>query len=203
VKALTKLQVDSLLKRPGFHRVSQSLYLNVTENGRGSFVYRYWDGRLKKNRDLGLGSYGVVTLAEARNSVIDYNRLRHRGVDPISHKRKTRTENQLKSVTFDHCAKQYLADHSAKWKNEKHRQQWKNTLETYASPHIGPLPVGAVDTHHVIDLLKPIWKSRTETASRVRGRIEKVLDWATVKTGPPSKNIDQGKILPDGEDISN
>jgi integrase len=110
--------------------------------------------------------------------------MRFDGIDPIEARRAQREQKSLdaaKSMTFDACAAAYIDAHKAGWRNEKHFDQWSNTLNTYAGPVFGSLPVQAVDVGLVMKALEPIWQTKSETASRVRGRIESVLDWATVR----------------------
>ncbi|UUZ52076.1 hypothetical protein LP420_06320 [Massilia sp. B-10] len=105
------------------------------------------------------------------------------GVDPLDQRRAARNAHALdeaKRITFDECAKAYIDAHRGSWKNPKHVHQWENTIATYASPLIGALPVAAVDTDLVVKVLRPIWRDKTETAVRLRGRIEAILGWATV-----------------------
>jgi hypothetical protein len=108
-------------------------------------------------------------------------------VDPLRQKQQKVESDRLSAaseMTFNACAQACIAGHRAGWRNEKHAKQWASTLATYAAPVIGALPVAAVDTAHIIKILQPIWQSRTETATRLRSRIESVLDWATVfRTG--------------------
>jgi integrase len=167
------------------------LYLQVSLGKDGvtkSWVFRYMrDGRA---RQMGLGAVsldrrdGLVTLAMARDKAFEARRALSLGQDPLALKIAKRTAlkiEEAKSITFKDCAEKYIETHEASWRNSKHRHQWKTTLETYAFPLIGSLPVSAVDTDLVYRILDPIWKTRTETASRLRGRIESVLDWATVR----------------------
>ena len=133
---------------------------------------------------MGLGSLDAVSLAEAREKAAECRKLRDQGKDPI----ETRTAHRAsaaaelaKAMTFDQCAERYIAAHRAGWRNPKHAAQWQNTLATYVSPEFGRLPVQAVDVGLVIKVLEPIWSTKPETASRVRGRIEAVLDWAAAR----------------------
>jgi integrase len=128
---------------------------------------------------MGLGSTKLASLAEARDMAIDARRLLRQGVDPIENSKVARAE-VVRAVTFRECAESYIRDQAPKWKNPKHRAQWQSTLETYAYPVFGDLPVGLVDVGLVLKALKPIWLSKTETAGRLRGRIEAVIDSATV-----------------------
>jgi integrase len=110
--------------------------------------------------------------------------MRLDGIDPIEARRAKHGQRKLeaaKGMTFDACAAAYLDAHSDSWRNAKHRDQWRNTLSSYASPVFGSLPVQSVDVSLMMKALEPIWKTKSETASRVRGRIEAVLDWATVR----------------------
>ncbi|OFZ85781.1 MAG: integrase [Betaproteobacteria bacterium RBG_16_64_18] len=172
-----------LSKQPGMHAVGDppGLYLLVFEGGR-SWILRYsFAGR---RRDLGLGSYTDLTLAQARDRARAQRQLILQGIDPIEAKRELRDVRLLaatKRVSFAHCVDGYLDAHGDGWKNAKHRMQWRSTLETYAGPVIGDMNVASVDTGLVLQILEPIWKTKTETASRVRGRIESVLDWARVR----------------------
>jgi integrase len=135
-----------------------------------------------KARWMGLGPYPTFGLAEARARALDARQLRHDGVDPINQRRKTREQSRLDAArltTFKACAEFFLADHRTKWKSAKHAAQWPSTLKEYAYPVIGGLPVQEIDTALVLKVLRPIWSTKTETASRLRGRIESVLDYAT------------------------
>jgi integrase len=121
-------------------------------------------------------------LAEARQKALDARKLLIDGINPLTAKKKTQIAAALASarmMTFDQCAEAYILAHKAGWKNAKHGDQWTNTLNTYASPVFGHLPVAEIDTGLVVKCLAPIWETKTETASRVRGRIESVLGWAT------------------------
>jgi integrase len=123
-------------------------------------------------------------LEEARAECQKQRSQIRNGIDPVAEKRKAKQERlvaQAKAMTFAECVDAYLDAHEDSWKNTKHRQQWRNTLEGYANPIFGALPVGEVDTGLVMKALEPIWKGKTETATRLRGRIEQVLDWATVR----------------------
>lgn len=178
---LTQMQV-SRLKEPGLHGDGAGLWLKVTDHGSKSWILRYtFQGR---ERWTGLGPYPDVSLAEARDKALLLRRQVREGTDPVQLKKETRAQavaDAAKTVTFDWCAEQYIAAHKAGWKNPKHADQWVNTIETYASPEIGKLSVDKVDTPHVMRILDPIWATKAETASRLRGRLESVLDWATVR----------------------
>lgn len=188
-KELTALTV-SKLKEDGRHAVGgvAGLHLRISGGSR-SWVLRLvlspGDSSSPGRRaDIGLGGYPEVSLAEARDRARELRRKAREGVDPVAERRqvKARQVRQIqKAKTFAECAQAYLVSHRASWKNAKHGQQWASTLETYANPMIGRHPVAEVDTTDILGILEPIWLTKTETASRLRGRIESVLDWATVR----------------------
>jgi len=136
-----------------------------------------------RTRDMGLGSFPGVSLATARELADKFRKLVKEGVDPIEHRRAVRAAQRVataKNLTFDECAREYVKEHKASWRNAKHRAQWASTLIHYGSPAFGKLPVAAIDVGLVLKALKPIWNIKLDTASRLRGRIEAVLDWARV-----------------------
>ena len=177
-KRLTARTVETI-KKAGMHADGAGLYLHVSKSGAKSWIFRWrQDGRL---RDMGLGPINTIGLAEARDKALACRKLKYEGGDPIEERRARRLAAKLetaKAMTFEECAKAYIASHQAGWKNPKHAAQWPSTLEAYAHPHFGGLPVAAVDTPLVMKALLPIWNEKPETASRVRGRIESILDWA-------------------------
>jgi integrase len=168
-------------KRPGMYADGGSLYLRVAEGGSKQWVFRYSaDGRL---RDMGLGSVNTLSLAEVREKAREARKLRLEGKDPIDERHAQRaiaTAAGAKVKTFKQCAEEFIRDNSAKWSSAKHGQQWTNTLEAYVYPDLGDLPVATIDTPLVLKVIKPLWQRTPVTASRVRGRIEQVLGWATV-----------------------
>jgi integrase len=156
------------------------LYLAVFPGGSKSWVFRFKENG--KARDMGLGPVHTLTLAEARDKATECRKLRLDGIDPIARRnedRAARAYEAAKAITFQQCAEAYMADNSIGWKNAKHRQQWKNTLSEYAYPVLGKLSVRDIDTGLVVKVIKPLWTAVPETASRLRGRIETVLNWAT------------------------
>ena len=169
------------LDRPGLHSDGGGLYLSVGRNGARSWIFRF---RLAGHpREMGLGSTNVLSLSEARQKAQDARKLVAEGIDPIEARNATREARKLeaaKALTFDQGADAYIAAHRPGWKNAKHADQWTSTIRTYASPVIGKLAMQAVDTPQVLEVLQPIWTSKAETAHRLRGRIEKILDWAKV-----------------------
>lgn len=172
-----------LARIEGTHAVggTPGLYLRVLGGGRSWFLRYSFAGR---RRDLGLGSYADLTLAEARDQAHDRRKLILQGIDPISAKREQlqvrKAAAQLR-MTFGECVTGFIDAHGDGWRSSKHRNQWQSTLDTYAGPVLGSLDVARIETAHVVKVLEPIWREKTETASRVRGRVESVLAWATVR----------------------
>jgi integrase len=178
---LTAIEV-SKTKGPAVLHDGGGLYLRVSPTGSKSWVFRFQiDG---KRRDMGLGPYPDISLAEARTRALAHRKERHDGIDPLDAKRAQRQAQRLsvaKGRTFREVAEEFISRNEAAWRNAKHRQQWRNTLATYVYPTLGELPVSAIDAGLVVQVLDPIWAEKPETASRVRGRIEAVLDAATVR----------------------
>ena len=185
-KKATELQAlaVSRIKTPGMCFVGgvDGLALQITASGSRSWTLRVMIGG--KRRDMGLGGYPDVTLAGAREAArIARNKIRN-GIDPIEESRAARSllaASMASALTFEQCAVAYIGVKEQEWGNVKHAQQWRNTLSTYAYPVIGKLLVRDVKQEHVLRILEPVWSEKTETATRVRGRIENVLDWATVR----------------------
>ncbi len=176
---LSALQVSKLTK-PGLYGDGGGLTLQITATGAKSWLFRYMVAG--KPYGMGLGPTHAVSLAEARQKALEARKLLVDGINPLVAKKQKQLADALaaaKMMTFDQCAEAYIQTHKAGWKNAKHADQWTNTLKTYASPVLGHLPVADVDTGLVVKCLAPIWEGKTETASRLRGRIESVLDWAT------------------------
>jgi integrase len=173
-------QVESW-KTPGRHAVGFGCYLQISgKNGR-SWMFRYQRGG--RARHIGLGSVAEVT--QAREKALRYRRmLRDEGIDPLAHRAATRAKASVeaaKGITFKECADRYIAAHEAGWRNPVHRKQWPSTLARYAYPVFGNLPATAIDTALVTKALERIWNEKPETASRLRGRIEAILDWAKAR----------------------
>ncbi len=181
---LTVMAVKAL-KKPGYYNDGSGLYLRVTKSGTKSWIFRFRDRTTRKVRDMGLGSLRDLSLAEARDAAGEARKIVRSGADPITERQLERAERRLKvesMFTFDQAAERYVAMVvEPVSKNSKHLEQWKNTLRTYASPVMGALPVAAIDTYHILSVLDPIWHTKTETACRLRARIEKVLDWARAR----------------------
>ncbi len=181
VEKLSALRVAKETK-PGLYGDGGGLYLRVSESGAKSWTLRFMINR--RPREMGLGATHAVSLADARQKAADARSLCARGIDPLTAKNALETERQLKEalkITFKDCAEKYIAAHEKSWRNEKHRAQWNVTLATYAYPVIGPLPVAAVDTALITKIIEPLWSTKPETASRLRGRMEMVLNWAKAR----------------------
>lgn len=178
---LTDRTVRSL-KDSGRYGDGLGLWLQISPEGGKSWLYRYMlNGQA---RMMGLGPYPDLSLEEAREKAMEFRKLLKEGKDPINERDSRRAIEHLarrKLLTFDECAHAYIEANRAAWKNAKHANQWENTLGTYASPIIGKLPIATVDTGLVLKVLEQIWITKPETASRLRGRLEAVLGWATVR----------------------
>ncbi|MEQ8440556.1 MAG: tyrosine-type recombinase/integrase [Alphaproteobacteria bacterium] len=209
-------------KMPGKYPDGGGLFLQVTGEGAKSWLYRFVSPTVQKRnkagvpqfrdsgkpemqvRWMGLGALSDLSLAEARLKRVELRKMVFEGTDPIEARKQERTARIADSTatrSFEWCAAQYLKSRSGTWKNVKHARQWASTLATYVYPVLGALPIGSVETAHVLEVLEPIWPTKTETASRVRGRIESVIDWAIargIRSGPnPARwrgHLD--KILP-------
>ena len=181
-KELTAIEVKRLTA-PGTYAVggAAGLLMQVTPTGARSWVLRFRIG--DKRRDMGLGSLVDVSLARAREKAREARELIQRGIDPVQERAEAKSANlaqQRKMLTFDQAARRFLASKTREFKNEKHAAQWASTLATYASPTLGKLPVDQIELAHIVQVLDGLWTEKTETATRVRGRIEAVLSWAIV-----------------------
>ncbi|SMG28259.1 tyrosine-type recombinase/integrase [Paraburkholderia susongensis] len=166
--------------RRGYHGDGGGLWLQVSKSGTKSWIFRY--ARHGKIYNLGMGPYPAVSLKAAREKAAEQRAILGAGGDPMA-ERKAAKAKAANRMTFDQCSAAYIDAHKSGWKNEKHADQWTNTLATYASPIIGSLDVALVDTQCVVRILErdSLWTTKNETASRVRGRIERVLAWATTR----------------------
>ena len=182
-KELGAAQVAALWRRGSNHAGGvRGLVLNVTMYGSRSWVLRYQVAG--KRRDFGLGSYPSVTLADAREAARMARAKLAQGIDPIEDARRARARLIAEihtGMTFGDAAKRYIASHEKGWKNAKHAQQWQRSLDMYATPVLGKVPVRDISLAMVLKVLEPIWASKTETATRLRGRIESVIDWAIAR----------------------
>jgi integrase len=184
-RPLTAIAISRLTKS-GRYAVGNGVYLQITGRRGRSWVFRFEreHGGKRRGRHVGLGPCALVSLAEAREKGLEYRKLLLKGIDPLGHKKALRQqalEAAAREVTFRECAERYIAAHEPGWGNAVHRRQWSATLDAHVYPVIGKLPVAAVDTALVVKILEPIWTARPQTASRVRGRIESILDWAKVR----------------------
>jgi integrase len=169
------------ITKPGRYPAGDNLYLQVG-SGRRSWIFRYQHNGHAHH--MGLGPVVLVTLAEARSQAAAARKQLLDGIDPIQSRRQRLAQARLQAArgtTFKECAERLVAAHEAAWRNEKHRAQWRSTLSTYAYPVLGDLAVADVDTGLVLKVLEPIWATKPETAGRIRGRIEAVLDWAKAR----------------------
>ena len=179
-KEMKALEVQRL-KEPGLHFVGTvpGLALQIVPSGARSWVLRVMVGG--KRREMGLGGFPAVTLAMAHEKAREARDLIRQGRDPILLAREALSAlkaEQARALTFAQCAEAYIDAHEVGWRNEKHTQQWRSTMKTYVYPVMGDMLVRDVALAHVLKVLEPIWRTKTETASRVRGRMESVLDWA-------------------------
>jgi integrase len=173
-RALHKLTATKVAKltASGLHLDGGGLYLRVGTTGGKSWVFRY------SRRDMGLGSFPAVSLASARQAAAAAREQLARGEDPIEARKRLGTVT--KGMSFDQAAERYIGAHESAWRSPRTADQWRSSLVAYASPVIGRFPVAAVGTHHILDILEPIWREKSVTAAEVRGRLECILDWAKV-----------------------
>lgn len=180
---------------PGKYEDGGGLRLVVTKSGAKKWVLRFTI--FGKRREMGLGSYPDTSLAKARINAGDFRQQAIEGVDPI----ENRKVEEEKIPTFTTCAARYIRSHRKSWKNAKHQRQWVRTLKTYARPVIGSKQVDTITTDQIIKILTPIWTTKTETAKRIQGRIENVMDYASAhkyrdSTNPARWRGHLDKLLP-------
>ena len=179
------------IKEVGYHNCAQGLYLQVSKQGTKSWLYRYTSPLTKTRREMGLGSFNFVSLAQARQYAMDGKRLVINGKDPIEERKKEQIKVQLKqarNLTFKEIAEACIAAKAPEWKNAKHAQQWNNSLEAYAFPILGELPISDITTDLILRALEPIWITKAETASRVRQRIETIWDYGKARNYVSGEN---------------
>ena len=172
------------LKEPGLWAVGgvAGLYLHVNARGARSWILRVVVG--DKRRDMGLGGYPDIGVADARQKAREARLKIEQGIDPILLRKQAKSELmalQATDKTFEQAAGEYIKIHADSWSNDKHRKQWESTLAAYAFPVVGKLSLRHIRQEHILKILEPIWTTKTETATRVRGRMESILDWAKVK----------------------
>src|SRR5262245_43520289 len=194
-KGLTAAQVEKGTK-PGRDGDGAGLYLLVRGRQAKFWLFRYT--RAGRMREMGPGPASgrtAVKLAAARARARQLHAMVHEGRDPLAERdaeaakaKADAAKAQAGAITFAQVADMYLAAHERGWRNPKHRQQWHNTLRDYVLPVLGNLPVGSVDIGAVVKIVEPLWREKTETASRVRGRIESILDYAKARGWRTAEN---------------
>lgn len=211
-RPITAKEFEAILRagKVGRHAVGDNLYLSIKDGGAKSWLFRYAMHGVR--RWMGLGAYHPQSngLVQARSLANDVRAKPISNIDPIAERKQARlaahVARAIERKTFNVCAAEFIKKNKSKWKNPKHEQQWENTLERYASPVIGSMPIQAIDTPDVLRVLEPIWLTKTETASRVRNRIERVISYATAlkyRTGknPATWRGNLEEILPSPNDI--
>ena len=183
-RTLNRLAPNTVNKKTdaGLYADGGGLYLQITPQGVKSWLFRYMQHG--KSHALGLGAVHAISLADARIKAGECRKLLASDIDPLAVRKSDKEKAKLvaaRSRTFKQCAEAYVDAHKAAWRNEKHIWQWSNTLERFAYPVFGDLPVQDVDVALICKVLEPIWATKTETATRIRGRIEVILDWATTR----------------------
>lgn len=220
-KELTATQVRRLTAKPGLHAVGgvSGLLLQVTKTGATSWVLRYSTGERRTTasgkayavrHDMGLGPFPEVTLAQARDAAREAKQQIREGIDPVAERKAARDATraaQAKRMLFAEAARRCHAAKESEFRNAKHRKDWIASLERHAFPHLGEVPVADIELPHVLKALQPIWETRTETATRVRQRIESVLTWATVSKyrkgdNPARWDGNLKEVLPNPKKIS-
>ena len=179
--ALTTLQIKHA--KEGMYADGNGLYLRVQKSGAKSWIFRFQLNG--KRREMGLGTLADKSAPDARSEAAQLAAQVRNGIDPIEDRKAKAEIAALEAIkvkaaatTFRQVAAEYIENHRASWKNAKHAQQWTNTLEQYAGPIIGDKSVGEITTEDVLSILQPLWITKTETASRLRSRIELVLSYA-------------------------
>ena len=196
-KATTLTAAKVKAAKPGRYGDGNGLYLLVRSAEARFWVFRYT--RAGRMREMGLGRAGdddaAVKLVEARDKAAGLHKLVRSGIDPLDQREAEAAQAAadaqkaaVRGITFRTVAERYLGAHEKTWKNPKHRQQWRNTLDTYAHPHFGDLSVSEIGTEHVLAALEPIWRAKPETATRVRGRVESILDYASARDWRTGEN---------------
>ena len=172
---LLKANEINKIKQKGIYSDGDGLRLRVDENNNKNWVFRYT--MFGKSKDMGLGKFPIVTLSDARQKLVNAKKIIYEGKDPIKLKKEKQIELKRKSITFKKIRDEFIETFQVEWSNSKHKNQWINTLKTYADPIIGDLAPSEIKTHHVLSILKPIWSSKHETASRVRQRLERIFSY--------------------------
>ena len=177
-RRVTAREVAAL--RPGMHCIADNLYLSVTSPASRAWIFRYQRGG--KRREMGLGPYPLVSLSRARALADDHRRaLVVDGLDPLEQRAAAKVAAAKAGHTFEWCALEHAKAMSANWTSKRHAAEWVRSLRGHVFPLLGALPIADVDLPRVLAVLGPLWAVKPETASRVRGRIEVILDWARVR----------------------
>ena len=172
---LLKANEINKIKQKGIYSDGDGLRLRVDKNNNKNWVFRY--SMFGKSKDMGLGKFPIVTLSDARQKLVNAKKIIYEGKDPIKLKKEKQIELKRKSITFKKIRDEFIETFQVEWSNSKHKNQWINTLKTYADPIIGDLAPSEIKTHHILSILKPIWSSKHETASRVRQRLERIFSY--------------------------
>lgn len=180
INRLSALKINKL-NTAGYFVDGGGLVLQISKTGSKSWLFKFdYQG---KRHEMGLGSLATVNLKDAREKARLCRLKLLDGINPLLEKKqafRSIAQQSARMLTFEECANSYIKAHESSWKNPKHLQQWENTIKTYANPVIGKLNASDIDTSHIRKILDSIWKTKTETAVRLRGRIETILDWAKV-----------------------
>lgn len=185
---LTAMMVQKL-KEKGRYSDGDGLYLQIGPTGRKSWLFRYT--RHGNAHEMGLGALNAMSLADARGAAASARHMLATGVDPLEARVRERERQRAEAcsgITFSECAAAYIEANKSGWRSEKHAAQWSSTIKAYAEPVLGDLPVQAIGLNKIMEVLQPIWGTKTETASRLRGRIETILDWAAVQKYRSAEN---------------
>jgi integrase len=177
---LSPMRVAALIKarKPGLYGDGAGLGLRVGYNGASSWVLRYM--RQGKAHEMGLGPTHTFGLAEARERARRFRQELHEGIDPLARRASVKAGSRP-VVTFGQVAEMYMTSHAPSWRSEVHRQQWRQTLTDYVLPNLGSKNVSEIETDAVLEVVEPLWHVKPETASRVRGRIESIFDYAAAR----------------------
>jgi len=180
MRGIKKLTVTRIarLKKPGRYCDGGGLYLQIARGGTKSWIFRYM--RRGKEHNMGLGPLHAVNMRAAREAARHARTRLAQGHDPLEDRRLTAVQPGVKNKTFNECMTGYIASHRVSWKSGKYAQQWEKSLRDHICPHFGMLHVRQLNTGHVQQALEPVWATRTVTATRLRGRIERVLAWAKI-----------------------
>ena len=171
---LTNKKIDNVNDK-GVYIDGDGLRLRVDNKSNKNWVFRYHI--FGQSKDMGLGKYPVVSLKDARRKMVEAKKLVYDGKDPLKIKRSTQLEKKKKKITFQQISDEFIKTFQVEWSNKKHAQQWTNTLNRYACPTVGKMPVEDITSLHILKILKSIWVTKHETASRVRQRMERIFSY--------------------------